>query len=369
MTASAQITALLLEQGCEIPDIPILQPAEPFLETIGEDIRRRMFTTSGDDGVEMCLRPEFTIPICLHWLAGDNRSAGRFGYFGPVFRRQRRTSNEFQQAGVEDFGAPDSLAADARILGDALAAVSALGGGVPTIRFGDPQLFHAVTGAMNLTPADRSRLRRAFGHDATMNRELGLADRLNSSADLPAAIQQALLIAEDEAQATAITEIITQQMAERHYAPAGRSAADIARRLIDKHRPVEGAREAEHAQLLKAVLDLDVPLSGAVDALRDLLPAALADTVLAQVDFGARVRALEDVGVDSSKVHLQGGFGRRLDYYTGMVFELLDTDAQRTVLAAGGRYDRLMQYLGYDRAVPSVGYSLWVDRIARREAI
>ena len=115
MTASAQITALLLEQGCEIPDIPILQPAEPFLETIGEDIRRRMFTTSGDDGVEMCLRPEFTIPICLHWLAGDNRSAGRFGYFGPVFRRQRRTSNEFQQAGVEDFGAPDSLAADARM--------------------------------------------------------------------------------------------------------------------------------------------------------------------------------------------------------------------------------------------------------------
>jgi ATP phosphoribosyltransferase regulatory subunit len=41
----------------------ILQPAEPFLDTSGEDIRRRMFLTSDPDGRELCLRPDLTIPV------------------------------------------------------------------------------------------------------------------------------------------------------------------------------------------------------------------------------------------------------------------------------------------------------------------
>ena len=35
----------------------ILQPAEPFLDLSGEDIRRRMFLTTDPDGNELCLRP------------------------------------------------------------------------------------------------------------------------------------------------------------------------------------------------------------------------------------------------------------------------------------------------------------------------
>ena len=38
-------------------DPPLLQPAEPFLDLSGEDIRRRMFLTTDPQGREMCLRP------------------------------------------------------------------------------------------------------------------------------------------------------------------------------------------------------------------------------------------------------------------------------------------------------------------------
>ena len=45
----------------------ILQPAEPFLDLSGEDIRRRMFLTTDPDGRELCLRPDLTIPVSCEY--------------------------------------------------------------------------------------------------------------------------------------------------------------------------------------------------------------------------------------------------------------------------------------------------------------
>ena len=49
-------------------DPPLLQPAEPFLDLSGEDIRRRMFLTTDPQGREMCLRPDLTIPVSRAYL-------------------------------------------------------------------------------------------------------------------------------------------------------------------------------------------------------------------------------------------------------------------------------------------------------------
>src|SRR5947207_15406107 len=65
----------------------ILQPAEPFLDLSGEDIRKRMYLTADPEGRELCLRPDLTIPVSCDYLA--SAAAGRpegFCYLGPVFR-------------------------------------------------------------------------------------------------------------------------------------------------------------------------------------------------------------------------------------------------------------------------------------------
>src|SRR5271157_1001293 len=84
---------------------PILQPAEPFLDMSGEDIRRRMYLTTDASGRELCLRPDLTIPVSRDYLASANagRPAG-FCYLGPVFRYRSEASAEFPQAGIESFG-------------------------------------------------------------------------------------------------------------------------------------------------------------------------------------------------------------------------------------------------------------------------
>src|SRR5271155_5188886 len=83
----------------------VLQPAEPFLDLSGEDIRRRMFLTTDPDGRELCLRPDLTIPVSRDYLASSSAGkAAGFCYLGAVFRHREAAPSEFLQAGIESFG-------------------------------------------------------------------------------------------------------------------------------------------------------------------------------------------------------------------------------------------------------------------------
>src|ERR687891_2637368 len=77
----------------------ILQPAEPFLDLSGEDIRKRMYLTADPQGRELCLRPDLTIPVSRDYLASSKagQPAG-FCYLGAVFRHRSGGASEFLQA-------------------------------------------------------------------------------------------------------------------------------------------------------------------------------------------------------------------------------------------------------------------------------
>jgi ATP phosphoribosyltransferase regulatory subunit len=90
----------------------ILQPAEPFLDLSGEDIRKSLYLTTDPNGEDLCLRPDLTIPVARDYLASSRAGqAGNFYYLGPVFRFRGGKPSEFMQAGVESFGRNDRAAA------------------------------------------------------------------------------------------------------------------------------------------------------------------------------------------------------------------------------------------------------------------
>src|SRR6478735_1236789 len=138
---------------------PILQPAEPFLDLSGEDIRRRLFLTSDPHGRELCLRPDLTIPVSRAYLqsprAGD--------------------AAEFVQAGIESFARQDKAAADAEMLTLGLEATALYGLTTPQIRIGDVGLFSAFVAALDLAPAWKRRLIKDFNRKSTLAHDL---DRL-----------------------------------------------------------------------------------------------------------------------------------------------------------------------------------------------
>ena len=141
----------------------ILQPAEPFLDTSGEDIRRRMFLTTDPDGNELCLRPDLTIPVSRDYLASpDAGAAAGFCYLGPVFRHRGEAPAEFVQAGLESFARRDTAAADAEVFALGLEATAHYGIATPEIRMGDVGLFAALIAALDLAPAWKRRLVKDF---------------------------------------------------------------------------------------------------------------------------------------------------------------------------------------------------------------
>ena len=341
-------------------DIPVIQPAEPFLDMAGEDLRRRIFLTESETGESLCLRPEFTIPVCRAHIAEGLATPRRYSYLGQVFRQRRDGDNEFYQAGIEDLGDPDEARADARAISDAWTILVRILPGRPlAVTMGDQALFEAVVAALGLPSGWQKRLIHAFGNTAHLGQ---LIARLADPEPAPAVAgpAAALIASGDEA---ALAGHIAAVMEETGYSThASRSPQEIARRMIEKSRLEETRLSDTELAALRAFLALETPLSGALAALSAFADGAGLDIAAAREGFARRAAALDAAGIDLDAVTWRAAFGRPLDYYTGLVFEVTSGPGG-AVLAGGGRYDRMMELLGARDPIPAVGFSLWIDRI------
>ena len=167
------LLASFAQAGYVRAEPPILQPAEPFLDLSGEDIRRSLYLTTDASGEELCLRPDLTIPVARDYLASPKagQPAG-FSYLGPVFRYRADRPSEFLQAGIESFGRQDRAAADAEMLALALEATSAFGVGDVEIKTGDVALFNALIDALQLYPVWRRRLIKDFNRRISLTQDI-----------------------------------------------------------------------------------------------------------------------------------------------------------------------------------------------------
>jgi ATP phosphoribosyltransferase regulatory subunit len=346
-------------------DTPVIQPAEPFLDMAGEDLRRRIFLTESETGESLCLRPEFTIPVCLRHIETATGTPKRYSYLGEVFRQRREGSNEFYQAGIEDLGDTDIAAADARTVGDAIAILRRLlPGRALSVTLGDQQVFEAVVAALGLPLGWQKRLVQAFGDMRQLETLLEKLVSPNPMTGLDARIA-GLLASGDE---TALIAHIDAAMQETGYSTnASRSPAEIARRLREKLALAATRLPEQSFLLLKEFLSLQAPLGQASQALSDFADGAGLKLGKALSAFDGRVAALANAGADLNSITYRAAFGRPLDYYTGLVFEIVE-EGQTNVLAGGGRFDRLMTLLGAQDHIPAVGFSLWLDRLEAARA-
>ncbi|WP_442578975.1 ATP phosphoribosyltransferase regulatory subunit [Mesorhizobium sp. ASY16-5R] len=357
-TLPSDIRALFAARAADLVDVAILQPADPFLDMAGEDLRRRIFLTESETGEQLCLRPEFTIPVCLDHIRTQSGTPRRYAYLGEVFRQRREGRAEFFQAGIEDLGDTDVAGADARLIADAHALLTlALPRVELSVTLGDQSVFEAVLAALGLPRGWQKRLARAFG--APEQLAAALADLANPQRKRGLGQPAARLVAARDGEALAAH--IGQTMEDQGLTPsAGRTPDEISRRLIEKAELGAVRLSDEAFAALRQFLAIRVPLADATETL-----ARFADDAELYLDtaldlFKARAQAVGDKAIGD--VTYDAGFGRPLDYYTGMVFEIAAPGAAQP-LAGGGRYDRLLTLLGAKDAIPGVGFSVWLDRI------
>jgi ATP phosphoribosyltransferase regulatory subunit len=340
----------------------ILQPAEPFLDLSGEDIRKSLYLTTDASGEELCLRPDLTIPVARDYLAsGRAGQPAGFSYLAPVFRYRGGKPSEFLQAGIESFGRQDRAAADAEMLALALEATSAFGQSDIEIRTGDVALFNALIDALELYPVWRRRLIKDF------NRKVSLTDDIErlTLATAPGRNEyEGVLAALAGSDRKAALALVTDLMSIAGTTNVGgRTVAEIADRFLEQSTLKGGALPRDALGIIKRFLAIAGDPDDAVAQLRALATDAKLDLSAAIDLLESRVGFMAARGIDTRKTRFSTSFGRGLDYYTGFEFELHHKGNGAEPLVAGGRYDGLMTQLGSATPIPAVGFSIWVEAL------
>jgi ATP phosphoribosyltransferase regulatory subunit len=344
----------------------ILQPAEPFLDLSGEDIRKRMYLTTAPGGGEFCLRPDLTIPVSRDYLASP--LAGKpaaYCYLGPVFRHQSDGGAEFLQAGIESFGRSDTAAADAEMLSLGLEATAHYGLNAPDIRIGDVALFADLVAGLDLPPAWKRRLIKDFNRKSNLAQDL---DRLVLGGNNTRPEYQGVLAALAGSDPKGAHALVTDLLSIAGInAVGGRTVAEIAERFLEQSALGVSAKLPRDVRtLVERFLAIQGDPDEAAAELRALASEGNMVSALAPaLDlFESRTGFLAARGIDLKRVRFSTGFGRGFDYYTGFVFELTDPARTGDPLVAGGRYDGLLARLGSGAPIPAVGFAAWIERLA-----
>ena len=376
MTATAPLRAtgsaawadtLLLsfaKAGYALAEPPVLQPAEPFLDLSGEDIRKSLYLTTDAAGEELCLRPDLTIPVAREYLASDQagRPAG-YSYLGPVFRYRGAAPSEFLQAGVESFGRLDRPAADAEMLALALEATRAFGVTDVEIRTGDVALFTALIDALGLYPVWRRRLMKDFNRKISLEQDI---EQLTLTSAATRNEYEGVLAALAGSDRKAALALVTDLMSIAGASNVGgRTVAEIADRFLEQSTLKAGALPRDALAIIRRFLSIAGDPRDAITQLRSLASDAKLDIMAAIDALESRVGFMAARGIDTALTRFSTAFGRGLDYYTGFEFELHAKGNGVEPLVAGGRYDGLLTQLGSATAIPAVGFSVWVEALAQ----
>jgi ATP phosphoribosyltransferase regulatory subunit len=341
----------------------ILQPADVFLELSGEELRRRLFLTSDASGEELCLRPDLTIPVCRMHLANDAvKLPANYCYLGPVFRDRGGGSGEYLQAGTESLGREDPEAADAECLSLALECAKQYGVTSAEIRMGDVGLFSALVAALKLPPVWQRRLLKDFNRTGTLEADLATLKLAPGTRSTHAGVLAALEGSDPKAARAFVSDLFSIAGISE---VGGRTVDEIAERFLEQASlGATSSLDGEATAALERYLTIEGDPDEALTALRALASDAKLDLSKALDTFEKRTGFMAAGGADVSNIKFATAFGRALDYYSGMVFEIYDPSGRvKWPLAAGGRYDRLLSLLGSPAPVPAVGFAAWIDEL------
>lgn len=365
------LMSVFVEAGYEAVAPAIIQPADVFLDMIGEDLRARTYVFADPDGAEHCLRPDLTVPTCrLHLARHDNpATVARYCYNGPTFRYQPGgpTSvhpNEFRQAGIELFAEPDRERAEVEVLALILTALRGAGLTDFELRLGDLGLFHALLDSLDLHERGRRRLKAQFWQPEAFRAALQRLKQPGpgSLSGLPAELVASL----DPADPARARALVAAHMDSHAIELVGtRTIDEIAGGLIAAQEDAKAEPIPDtSAAMIEAYLRVTGPAPEALGEIEGMTRGLSADMDQALDRFQRRLDMMADAGIAPAAAEFSAEFGRNLAYYTGFVFEVVSPKLGRTSpIGGGGRYDGLLSAVGAAKDVSAVGSAIHTERL------
>ena len=137
---------------------------------------------------------------------------------------------------------------------------------------------------------------------------------------------------------------------------AGRSVSEILKRFDKKIKDPRSFTEGKKiARIIKSFLKINRTIS----QLDTSLLKFIKDNNLKQNIF-KEFKSIQNLRRLNKEVIFITNFGRNIEYYTGIVFEIYSGQKE---IARGGRYDDLLKSLGAKKNIPAVGAAINLNNI------
>jgi len=302
--------------------VPIETPHIERMEVLtgkgagSDEVLRQIYsvTNKGGEPGELALRFDLTVPFARFVSKHINELGKPFKRYaiGSVFRGERPAKGRFREFVQCDFDTVGTVSplADAEIAQVIHSSLSAIGVPAFTITLNNRKILDGMLSRLGLTEKTAAIL-RALDKLAKIGRD-GVKKELQTGAT--------------ETESTGAGLIDEQVESVLDFVESGRGGVEVLTKAEAELGSIASA--AEGIANLRTIFEL-----------------------------------LDAAGVPSTRLKIDLGLARGLDYYTGVVYETtVDGWEKFGSVASGGRYDNLTK-LFTDQPLPGVGASIGLDRL------
>ena len=352
-----------LLEGFKYIEPPLVVNSDIYFETSGEQIRKDMFLVSSAHGLEMCLRPDLTIPTCQTYLQNNYKfDQAKLCYSGPIFRSGNiDKSIELNQSGIEILRAntdkDDNYQEEIEIINLAIKTLNNIDKVNFDINLGNISIFIEFLNCLDLPQRWKDRLRRHFFRrdyfESLLKRiELGIGFNEARKEDVLKTHLGIKVDISDSELKQRLVNINPIEFGER-------SIEDIIKRLnIKSETIISSEKGIEIVRMIRSFLSIDCELGQLANTMSNFTnqeDAKQFDTVVQLAsNFSQKIK----LGIGSRDINFKTDFGHSIEYYDGIMFEIEDKDNQNNKVVVGGRYDALLINLGLDSNASAIGFAI-----------
>ena len=339
---SDRIIKTFKSNGFVLSEPDVLLDSEYIIQRSGENFRRSMLTFENEEGKLMCLRPDLTVASCIKYL--EKKSKSHIYYSGQAYRRTSDKKSDLinEQLGIEILGSKNQLTDDYKVIKTIINSAEKIKSKRIQVKVGDISLFKRLINSLDMPERWKLRLIRHFWRPKYFDE---LLVRLEKNSDIDS-------VSFD----TDKKRFYEMKKMDQDRIIASRSISEILKRFEKKIKDPRSFNEGKKiVKIIRSFLKINCKLSELDRTLFNFIKKnKLKKNIFKEFKSVQNLKKLKQ------EVYFITNFGRDIEYYTGIVFEVFSGSKE---IARGGRYDDLLKSLGAKNNIPAVGAAINLNNI------
>jgi len=337
---SENIKKVFKKEGFVLSEPDVLLDSDYIIQRSGENFRKLMLTFEDDTGKSMCLRPDLTVASCIKYLKDNSKSNSKIFYSGQAYRRSNSPKDKVinDQLGIEIFGSKNKSVDDLKVLKTITNSINKIKIKNISIKVGDVSLFQKLIDSLKMPERWKMRLKRHFWRPQYFQ---DLLNRLETNSDVdPTTVEL------DKKKFSEMKNL------DQSKEIASRKVSEILYRFDRKIKDPRSFRENKKiVKIIREFLTINCQINKLDKTLKNFIKNNNLDNSVFQ-----DVSTIKNLSKINAKIIFSTNFGRNIEYYTGIVFEIYDSSKKE--IARGGRYDGLLKSLGSKKNISAVGAAI-----------